>query len=57
MLADLYSSASSRRFGDANLTGEPWKFDPRAEEMAGRIDTDLITDVGSLLEIKTVGPS
>ncbi len=52
MRAHLYSAANSKRFGEANLIGEPSKFDPRADEMAGRMDADLITEVGSLWHIK-----
>jgi len=49
------SSFNSRRFGEANFTGEPRKFDPRAEEIEGRIDTDLMTEVGSLLYVRLGG--
>jgi len=35
------------------LIGEPpSRFDPRADEMAGRMEVDLITEVGSLQRVK-----
>lgn len=39
-------------FGEANLIGELPIFDPRADKMAGRMEVDLITEVGSLQRVK-----
>ena len=48
----MYNSANSKRFGEVNVIGEPLRFDPSADEMAGKMEVDLITEVGSLQYVK-----